>query len=425
MTSLTKRTIDAAQAGACIWDERIPRFGLRVTANGTKSYVVKYRLHGRQRWYTIGRHGGLVPDGENGETWTPERARKEALRILGRVEAGEDPARAKADDRNAETLEAFSKRYMRDHVRAHNKPRTIEETERNLDNHVLPKMGENGRKRLKDVTREDVIRFHRSMKATPYAANRCLALVAHMLSTAEEWGALPNGSAICRRIKKFREEKRRRFLSAAELTRLGDAIRAAEAEGANPNAIAILRVLTLTGARRREIEQLRWSEVDLDRGVLELSDSKTGAKVIPLAPPAIEVLARYPRQEASPYVFPAVSRRRRAGGTGNAATDFEEPGAYQGLTKIWLDVRKRAGLNEVRLHDLRHSFASFGASSGLGLPIIGRILGHATPTTTARYAHLADDPVRAAAHSIAAQIAANLEPQASTGNVVSINKTNA
>ncbi|WBQ11229.1 site-specific integrase [Hyphomonadaceae bacterium ML37] len=365
MARLTKRIVDSAKPGDTVWDDGIPRFGLRVSAKGVRTYVLKYRLHGRQRWFTIGRHGAPATSALDGGVWTPERARKEALRLLGRIEAGEDPAAAKAEDRRAETLETFAARYLSDHVEPHNKPRTIEETRRNLRNHVLPRLGDNGRKRLKDITRDDVIRFHLAMKESPYAANRCLALVSHMLSKAEDWGVLPGGSTICRRIRKFREDKRRRFLSPAELARLGDALRVAEENGVSPNALAIIRLLTLTGARRSEIEQLRWSEVNLERGILELEDSKTGAKAIPLAPPAIEVLLGHPRLQSSPYVFPAASGERH----------------FQGLMKIWLDIRRTAGLHDVRLHDLRHSFASFGASSGLGLPIIGKILGHATPAT--------------------------------------------
>tara|TARA_R110002072_G_scaffold13135_8_gene55524 strand:+ start:18294 stop:19520 length:1227 start_codon:yes stop_codon:yes gene_type:complete len=406
MTNLSKRTVDAAKPGTMLWDSSIPRFGLRTTAKGTKTYVLKFRQNGRQRWYTIGRHGAIVPNGAAGEVWTPDRARKEALRILGRVESGDDPALARREHKEAVTLGEFAKRYLEDHVDAHNKPSTALETRRNLDNHVLPKLARGKTTKLKDITRDDIVRFHLSMKDSPYAANRCLALVSHMLAQAEEWGILPNGSTICRRIKKFREEKRRRFLSPSELGRLGDALRALEEQGANSHAIAIIRLLALTGARRGEIEGLCWAEVDFDRAMIELKDSKTGAKIIPLAPPALEILANYPRLESSPYAFPA------SGGDGH----------YQGIMKIWLRARKLAILPDVRLHDLRHSFASVGASGGLGLPIIGKILGHASPATTARYAHLADDPVKAAATSVASIIAANLA--GTSGTIVPLKSRN-
>lgn len=392
MASITKRTVDSAPPGSTVWDTAIPRFGLRVSNKGVRSYILKYRSNGQQRWYTIGQHGRSVPNADAGEVWTPDRARKEALRILGRVEAGEDPAIQRRENRDAITLGEFAERYFSDHVLAHNKPSTAQETRRNLDNHVLPKLSSGPSTKLKDINRQDVVRLHLSLKGAPYAANRCLALVSHMLAQAEEWGLLPDGSTICRRIKKFREEKRRRFLSPAELGRLGDALQEMEETGTNANAIAIIRLLALTGARRGEIERLTWPEIDFERQIIALRDSKTGAKYIPLAPPALEILAKHPRLQSSSFVFPAASGE----------------GHYQGLMKIWLRVRKRAGLDDVRIHDLRHSFASVGASGGLGLPVIGKILGHASPATTARYAHLADDPVRAAATSVATAIAANL-----------------
>jgi integrase len=392
LPKISKRTVDAAQPGATVWDTSIPRFGLRVSKKGVRSYILKYRVNGQQRWYTIGQHGRPVPNAKASEIWTPDRARREAFRILGQVEAGEDPAAQRRENREAITLGDFAERYFSDHVEAHNKPSTIQETRRNLDNHVLPKLARGPATRLKDIKRQDVVRFHLGMKDSPYAANRCLALVSHMLAQAEEWGLLAEGSTICRRIKKFREEKRRRFLSPAELGRLGDALQRMEDTGTNANAIAIIRLLALTGARRGEIERLTWPEIDFERQIIELRDSKTGAKYIPLAPPALEILAKHPRLQSSDFVFPAAS----------------SGGHYQGLMKIWLRVRKHAGLDDVRIHDLRHSFASVGASGGLGLPVIGKILGHASPATTARYAHLADDPVRAAATSVATAIAANL-----------------
>ena len=164
--------------------------------------------------------------------------------------------------------------------------------------------------------------------------------------------------------------------------------------------MAIIRLLALTGARRNEIESLKWSEVELVRNILRLEDSKTGAKVIPLAPAAKSILAEAPHIEGSPYVFPAASGE----------------GHYQGIGKVWRAVRKAAKLEDVRLHDLRHTFASYGAAGGLSLPIIGKLLGHSQAATTQRYAHLADDPVQQAANQIGDTIAAAMANGASDGS---------
>ena len=411
MPAITKRTVDATQPGVTVWDDRIPRFGLRVSKGGAKSYVLKYRIGGRQRWHTIGQHGKPVPiraDDETaeakGQVWTADRARAEAMRLLGLVEAGRDPAKEKIDRRRAETLAEFAKRYMDGHVRAHNKPRTIEETQRNLENHVLPVLGKIA---LRDIRRDDVKDFHVRMKASPYAANRCLALVSHMLVTAEDWGALPGGSVICSRIKKFEEKKRKRYLSPDELVALGKALTWGESEGLNPHGLAIIRLLVLTGARRSEIQTLRWDEVNWDAGALELSDSKTGEKVINLPPAALSLLNAHPREHGTPFVFPAsaalVSRRKQS----VAARD--EPRPFQGLMKVWGKVRREAGLGDVRLHDLRHTYASFAVAGGMSLPLIGALLGHKRSATTERYAHLAADPVRQAAGRVGDTMAAALD----------------
>lgn len=396
-TKLTKRAVDAAKPGQTLWDGELPGFGLRVSPKGVKAYVLKYRFHGRQRWYTIGQHGRPAPAlGENNRSadgsadahvWTPDRARREANRLLGGISAGTDPAGVRAADKAAESLKEFAKRYERDHMKPHTKASTAKETKRILDKYILPKLGHI---RVKDLNRAEVAKFHADMKATPYQANRCLAVVSNMLAKADEWGIREGGEAVCRSIKKFKETPRERFLSAKEAKALADALDAAKKKGANPHAIAIIRLLAVTGARRNEIEALQWSEVDLERGLLRLGDSKTGAKAIPLAPAARVILSELPKVAGSKWVFPAASGE----------------GHFQGVGKIWREVRKAAGLDGVRLHDLRHTFASFGVAGGLSLPLIGALLGHKQAATTQRYAHLADDPVQRAAKQAGDAVAA-------------------
>jgi integrase len=386
-SKLTKRTVDAATKPGTVWDGELPGFGLRITPRGVKSYVLKYRMHNRQCWYTLGQHGHPKA---GGGTWTPQTARDEAVSLLGRVKDGVDPAGERAADRKSETVDDFHKRYLTDHAEAHNKPRSVKETKRLLKKHIIPAIGHI---KVKDLSRSQVVKFHIGLKDTPYEANRALAVISNMLAKAEEWGVRDDGSRLCRTVKKFREAKRERFLTGKEANALGDALKAAGKAKANAHALTIIRLLALTGARRGEIEGLKWAEVDLERSVLRLAESKTGAKLIPLAPAAKLVLSEAPKIKGTPYVFPAASGE----------------GHYQGLGKVWPVVRKAAGLEDVRLHDLRHTFASFGAAGGLSLPIIGKLLGHTQAATTQRYAHLADDPVARAADQVGNAVAAAME----------------
>jgi integrase len=213
-----------------------------------------------------------------------------------------------------------------------------------------------------------------------------------MFAFAVDRGLLPDNPT--KGVRLAPAKAMNRFLSAAELRRLGEALDSLEKRGLHRSGFVIIRLLALTGARRGEIAGLRWSEVDLHHGMLRLDKSKTGAKVVPLSPPALLIISELPRQAGSEFVFPAAT------GAGH----------FQGTGKIWALARVRAGLADVRLHDLRHTFASFGAAGGLGLPVIGALLGHRQTATTARYAHLADDPVRSAAARIGGEISEAMQP---------------
>lgn len=379
-SKLTKRRVDAAKAGATLWDGELPGFGLRVSARGVRSYVLKYRRGAVQRWLTIGRHGA---------PWTPETARSEAKKLIGMIEAGKDPAGERAEEREAETLATFAARYLADYADANKKASSVAEDRRNLQNHILPALG---RLKVRDVTRADVARFIAGMRETPIAANRCRALLAHMFRKAEAWGVRPGGSNPTAHVEKFEETKRERFLSPEETKRLGEALRAADAAGESPYATAAIRLLLFTGARLSEILDLEWAHVDLAARVLRLPDSKTGRKTVALPAPAIEVLAGIARQADNPHVICGTL-----------------PGArLANIQRPWRRIRNAAGLPDVRLHDLRHSFASVAVAGGMSLPLIGSLLGHSQPQTTARYAHLADDPRLAAADAVGSAIAARL-----------------
>ncbi len=380
---ITKRSVDAlklADGGeAVLWDSELKGFGVRVQRGGGKSYVLHYRAGtGRGaplRKLTIGRHGS---------PWTPETARREAKRLLGMVENGADPAADRIARQEAPTMAELAERFLAEHAEAKRKASTAAEYRRLLDKIILPALG---KRKAADVTRADIAKLHHANRAAPYQANRVLAVLSKMFNLAERWGLRADGSNPCRHVEKFGERKRERMLSPAELARLGDAL---AAHHGSPYTVAAVKLLVFTGARLGEVLGLRWERIDFERAEARLPDSKSGAKTLHLPPPALAVLAELPRLDGNPHVIAGA----------------KEGAAMVNLEKPWRAIRKPAGLDDVRLHDLRHAFASVAASSGMGLPIIGKMLGHTQAATTARYAHLASDPVKAAAAAVAGKIAA-------------------
>lgn len=266
---------------------------------------------------------------------------------------------------------------MADHG-ARLKPSTRAEYQRLLKGAIVPALGTNP---IRHIDRSDVTRFHNRLKDTPRKANFALAVLSKLMSWCEMEGHREINSNPCRLIKKYRENARQRFLTDAELDRLGGVLSDLE-EGQEETVFVTgaIRMLLLTGARLGEILPLEWRHVDLQRGHITLPDSKTGQKIIFLNATSLELLGRLPRVDGNPYVF--VGHR---------------PGGHIiNLQKPWRRIRALAAIEDVRIHDLRHSFASVAAAQGASLQLIGRLLGHATQQTTQRYAHLVADQVRAA-----------------------------
>jgi integrase len=341
--------------------------------------VLSYRAKNRKRQATLGLYGPL----------TVQQARKRAHRMLVQVFDGEDPVQEKRHYRASPTLADLAERYMEEHAIPKKRPSSVKSDERLLRLHILPRLG---RTKVADLDRRDVFALHHGMRKTPAQANRALALLSKMLNLAEQWGDRPDHTNPTRHVDRFREHPKERFLSGSELERLGAALREAEEAGSeHPSAILAIRLLALTGARRNEILCLRWREVDFERALIDI-DSKTGRKRIPLPAPALELLSKALRLRGNPYVCFGAHRGKR----------------LVGLQRPWERIRSAAGLDDVRLHDLRHSHAAMGAGLGLGLPIIGKLLGHTQAATTQRYAHLADHPVRLAAERVAGEIGAAL-----------------
>jgi integrase len=423
--SITKslmNRLEAADDEYFVWDRDLKGFGVRVQGTGEKSYVVKYRAGtGRAaptRRFTLGPAGNLTPD----------EARRLAKTMLGSVAHGIDPAAMKGAERRASTFKELADLFLSEHADAKRKPATASHYRGILERSVLPELG--SRQGAK-VTTADLARLHGRMKDHPYQANRLLAVVGSLYTFAGRRKLVPAGFNPARGIEKYTEKKRERFLTGDELARLGDAIREAETVGLpwaihttkptakregkqenrrtviDPFAAAAIRLLILTGARLREILNLEWAHLDLDRGMLFLPDSKTGAKSIILNAPALAVLENLER------IGSHVIAGQRAG------MDGEKPRAD--LNKPWRSIAKRAGLAGLRIHDLRHTHASFGAGAGLGLPIIGKLLGHKNAGTTQRYAHLDTDPLRRASEHIGGKLAAAMGepgPKAGAGATV-------
>ncbi len=402
---LTKRVVDQSQPSDKrfeVWDSELRGFGLRVEPSGTKSYLLRYRpksfgSNAPKRFVNLGRHGAI----------TPEQARQKALSILGEVALGADPAEATAKVMRSLSFAEAVELFLADHVRAKRKEGTASYYEWLFSSLITPELG---KVKAAMVSRAQASKLHLKLRDTPYQANRVIAVISSLYTFLQKHGLVEDGVNPARGIERFKEEGRERYLSTEELSRLGAALREAETVGLpwdikeenkqskhlaapeqrrtklEPSCVLAIRLLLLTGARLREILKLKWKEVDLERGLVFLPDSKTGKKTIVLSSAAIALIQAAPR--TGQYVI--------------AGATPDRPRAD--LKKPWLAIQKRSGLTGVRLHDLRHTFASIGAGASLGLPIVGKLLGHTQPQTTARYAHLDANPLRTAVDLISDQL---------------------
>jgi integrase len=404
---LTKRVVDAIRESDCplvLYDTDLKGFGLRAARRGTKTWFVEYRPGARGRGVAKRRMvlGSVC-------TLTPVEARARAREILALAALGDDPAASRSRARKFPTFREFAVRYLAEEAVAKLKPRTVVNYRIYLLKHAAPAIGSI---KLDAVTPPDIAKLHQRIGMTkPMTANRVVRCIGSVYRYAATCGLLARGHSPAAHIETFREQRRERFLTSEELARLGDAIREAETKGIpweldekkpeakhtpkknrmtkiGSHAAAALRLLILTGARLREILGLKWDYVDFERGLLLLPDSKTGRKAIVLNAPAIAILSGLQRIGAYVIVGDNPDLPRH---------DLHRP---------WRLVSKRAGLDGVRLHDLRHTHASIGAGAGLGLPIIGKLLGHTQASTTQRYAHLDADPLRRASEQIAGRISA-------------------
>ncbi len=373
---VTLAMVRELRPGDEVRDSDLKGFGVRRQAD-TISYFVHTRINGRLKRMTIGRHGS---------PWTPETARRQAAALLLSIRSGGNPLRERDEQRQQSvSFDEVAERFLEIHG-ARLKPRTLEEYRRIVRG---PLRNVFGCRPLSAIDTIAVQRAHAGWKATPRSANFNLAVLSKLWSWAQEQGLAGERTNPCEVVKRYRETKRERFLSDTELQSLGAALTTAERRGENPFVIAVIRMLILTGARLSEMLTLRWDYVDHEHSRLRLPDSKTGAKTIWLNEPAKEVLTNLPRLARSAWVFPGHV-------TGRHLVNIQKP---------WRSIRKAAGLPDVRLHDLRHSFASVAVGMGSSLPLIGHLLGHSQAQTTARYAHVAPAPAQRVAEVTGQRIA--------------------
>ena len=403
MPKLTKRFVDALKPvsrDTLYRDTDLKGFALRAKPSGVRTWVVQYRnAAGRTRKLALGKVGVLTPD----------EARQRARTALGEASGGADPSADRHGQRGDMTIAKLVETYLDEGPASKpaKKKASWAADASNLRRHVVPLLG---RQQLAALTSDDIQKFQKDVtdgktrkdertrkrgraivKGGPAAATRATLVLSAMLqwATARKFRADNPGKG----VKLNKPTKRERFLSGAELARLGEAFTKAEREGLNRNSLAILRLLLLTGARRNEIASLRWEHVDFERRALRMPDSKTGAKIVPLGAPALEVLSALPRKRGSSWVFPAATGK----------------GHHVGMPRVWRKLRASARLKDVRMHDLRHGFASMAVADGDSLYLVGKVLGHAQAATTQRYAHLALDPVRAVADRTSRKLAGALK----------------
>lgn len=406
--NLTKRTIDAAtytgtdNARCVLWDDEVIGFGLRIYPGGRKTFLLSYRASGRKRMMTIGAFGVLTVD----------QARARARSLLAQVQtAASDPLAERDRARQGETMADLCAAYLARHAPT---KKTGDQDRSRIERHILPAWG--GLK-IVAVTRGDLAKYHSKLLATPYEANRILALLSKLFSLARVWGFVPEGHGNpAQDIDKFKEAKRDRWITPAELPRLAQAIN----EESNQVARNALWLYLLTGCRKNELLQARWDEVDWDRAELRKPDTKAGrVHYIPLSAPALALLRNITPTPGNPYILPGRGHRGMS-----PDEQARHPTHLVNISKPWSRVCLAAGVADVRLHDLRRTVGSWLAQAGNSLHLIGRVLDHTNASTTAVYARFADDAVRTALEQHGARIMgiAGLAP---TADIVPFQKKDA
>ncbi len=386
---LTKRVVDATQPhpdqDIVIFDTELPGFCVRVKPSGVKSYAIQYRnADGRSRRMTLGKHSVL----------TTEEARNQARQQLAATKRGFDPLadkrarRAKAAA--AQTVRQLMDRYLGDYAEVRKKPSSVKEDRRLIDRRIKPAIGA---LLIDSLTREHVVDLHHQLRATPFEANRTIALLSKALGLAEVWGLRPQGSNPCRYVERYSEKARDRFYSDAELASIGTALREAETTGTESSGVILaIRLLALTGCRLGEVLSLRWDDVDLETGVLRLPDAKAGARLVPLGDAALQLLSKAPRDGLRVIHYKSSTA----------------PLPTSTVEGAWSRIKAKAGVENARLHDLRRTVGTIAGQHGWNAFTVKTVMGHKTLSMTDRYVVQDVGPIRRAANDVSRRISAAL-----------------
>ncbi|GAO97502.1 tyrosine recombinase XerD [Caedimonas varicaedens] len=382
MPKLTNKLIDASltkQKDYIVWDDEVKGFGCRILPTGYKTYVFFYTspLTRKYSYLKIGIHGNISAD----------VARKKAKNLSTDIVNGLDPKEQKKalqiKEQHFLSFEDFFEIFRQKYILEKHKPSTIHRDEHRINKYILPFFG---KKKIGAIIQDDVISFVSSMKHARGNCNKCLILLSTAFNQAEKWGYREKNTNPCQGVEKSPDKKMERFLSKEEYERLERILSEQEKiSHSSPYTIAAIRMLLYTGCRCGEILTLKWSDVFMEEGYIHLQDSKTGAKTFPLNSKAIDLLKNLKKDSANLYVFHG-----------------KTPGSH--LSKIettWHKVRHLAGIPDVRIHDLRHSFASFALKKGVDLYTVSKLLGHKNIATTTRYAHLELEHLKKATNKVA------------------------
>jgi integrase len=396
---LTKRTVESLKSGpepVVRYDDKLSGFGVRVMPSGRRFYFVRYRnKYNRSRWFSIGEHGKITAD----------IARSTAQRVLQAVVVNEsDPSGERESFRSAPTVSDLFDRYITEHVEKKNRPVTRKEFKRIVERDLRPELGQH---KVASVTRQDIDRMHSARSATPRQANLILAVCSRAFNLAELWGMRGDGTNPCSRIERYRENHRERFLSADELGRLGATLRHAESEGLSWKAgtgrtlftrikTAAIELLLFTGCRLSEVLNLCWDQVDFDAGIITLAETKAGRpQTVMMNAPAQRILKELEQAKASTWVVPSPS-------------DSKRPLSKSAMEGVWLRIRSAAKLDDVRLHDLRHTVGTYAGQSGANAFLVRDLLRHKNLAMTGRYVNHATAPVRTLSDQVSERIEAGL-----------------
>ena len=366
---ITEKTLKALgppeQGNRIFYDSQIPGFGARVTAAGAVSFILNYRANGRERRFTIGKH----PE------WSAIAARNRALDLRRKINEGGDPLEERLQDRSQPTMSDLCSDYLDQHALVYKRFNSVRD-DKQMIARIVSKLGA---LRVAAVGRQSVEKLHASLKVTPYLANRMLSLLSKMFSLAIKWHWV--GTNPCQGISRFHEDRRERWLQPEELRQFIHALDAYH----DQNAADALRLLMLTGSRKSEVLTADWSMFDFKQGVWTKPSSHTKEKQTQHVPLSAEALALLTGMNAKSngigFLFPGMNNKPRTT-----------------LRAAWSHVCKTAGFLDVRIHDLRHSYASYLVSNGVSLHLVGRLLGHSQPQTTQRYAHVAHHSLRDASN---------------------------